>query len=405
MKNILTLKHVCKVFGDRPSVALQLLDQGENKGAIFEKTGQTLSVANASFDIREGEIFVIMGLSGSGKSTLARLLNRLIKPSRGEILLNGEDMAKANDQRLQEIRRKTMSMVFQSFALMPHLSVLDNTAFGLELSGVDLISRRKRALTLLQQVGLDAWANSYPDELSGGMQQRVGLVRALVNDPQILLMDEAFSALDPLIRIQMQDKLLELQSQRKRTIIFISHDLDEAMRIGDRIAIMEDGHIAQIGAPKEIIKAPANDYVHAFFQSVDISTVLKAGDIASHQQAIAIEYESSNLDTAIRQLQQFERKCGYVVNKDLEFLGEVTIDSLKQARKINGSLSNAMTQDIQATPADKPLNKLMGKVAEALCGVPVVDNKGHYQGIVTRAALLRALNYENKEDHVRQPME
>ena len=281
MKTLLTLKNVCKVFGESPKKALKLLDKGLSKDEIFEKTGNTLGVVNASFDINEGEIFVIMGLSGSGKSTLVRLFNRLIEPSRGELILEGQDIAKASKSELRKIRREKMSMVFQSFALMPHMSVIENTAFGLELSGVSKEERNQRALDALSQVGLEAWADSYPSELSGGMQQRVGLARALANDPKILLMDEAFSALDPLIRTEMQDELLKLQQKHKRTIVFISHDLDEAMRIGDRIAIMHDGRVVQVGAPEEILKNPADDYVSSFFRGVDVSTVLSTGDIAS----------------------------------------------------------------------------------------------------------------------------
>ena len=400
MKTVLQLKSVCKVFGEHPGEALRLLDQGENKDNIFEKTGQTLGVVNASFDVYEGEIFVIMGLSGSGKSTLVRLLNRLIEPSRGEILLDSEDIAKADATQLREIRRKTMSMVFQSFALMPHLTVLDNTAFGLELAGVDVETRRERALASLKQVGLDAWADSYPDELSGGMQQRVGLARALAADPRVLLMDEAFSALDPLIRSEMQDELLKLQADSSRTIIFISHDLDEAMRIGDRIAIMEGGRVVQVGTPDEILKNPADDYVRAFFRGVDISTVLTAGDIASRQQTTVIEREGTGVEAAIRRLQKYDRECGYVVGKDLKFLGVVTIDALKKQHQVQGKLSNAVDRGIHAAPTDKPLNEMLGEVAEAPYGVPVVDDKGRYQGVVTRAALLRTLDRENEEDHV-----
>jgi len=286
MKTLLTLKNVCKVFGESPKKALKLLDKGLSKDEIFEKTGNTLGVVNASFDINEGEIFVIMGLSGSGKSTLVRLFNRLIEPSRGELILEGQDIAKASKSELRKIRREKMSMVFQSFALMPHMSVIENTAFGLELSGVSKEERNQRALDALSQVGLEAWADSYPSELSGGMQQRVGLARALANDPKILLMDEAFSALDPLIRTEMQDELLKLQQKHKRTIVFISHDLDEAMRIGDRIAIMHDGRVVQVGAPEEILKNPADDYVSSFFRGVDVSTVLSAGDIASKNKQL-----------------------------------------------------------------------------------------------------------------------
>jgi len=400
MKTILQLKNVCKVFGDDPAAALTLLDQGEDKQEIFEKTGQTLGVVNASFDVYEGEIFVIMGLSGSGKSTLVRLLNRLIEPSRGEILLDGEDIAKANDEQLRNIRRNTMSMVFQSFALMPHLSVLDNTAFGLELSGVDTQTRRERALASLEQVGLAAWADSYPDELSGGMQQRVGLARALANDPKVLLMDEAFSALDPLIRTEMQDELLKLQDEQSRTIIFISHDLDEAMRIGDRIAIMEGGRVVQVGTPDEILKNPADDYVRAFFRGVDISTVLTAGDVASRQQTTVIEREGTGIEAAITRLHEHDRECGYVVGKGLKFLGVATIDSLQQHRKAGGQMADAVIRDVKTVTADTPLNELIGDVAEAHFGLPVIDAKGRYQGVVTRAALLRTLDRESEENNV-----
>ena len=400
MKPILQLKGVCKVFGDDPDTALKLLDQGLGKDEVFQKTGQTLGVVNASFDVHEGEIFVIMGLSGSGKSTLVRMLNRLIEPSRGEIRLEGEDIAAVNDQQLREIRRKTMSMVFQSFALMPHLSVLDNTAFGLELSGVDQATRRERALASLAQVGLEKWAESYPDELSGGMQQRVGLARALANDPKVLLMDEAFSALDPLIRTGMQDELLKLQAESSRTIIFISHDLDEAMRIGDRVAIMEGGHVVQVGTPEEILKRPADDYVRAFFRGVDISTVLTAGDVASRQQTTVIEREGTGIQAAIERLHKHDRECGYVVGKDLRFMGVATIDDLKQQRDADGDMAGAIHRDIKTVTTDTPLNELIGDVATAPFGLPVVDQKGRYQGVVTRAALLLTLDRESEEAHV-----
>ncbi|MEM6405413.1 MAG: glycine betaine/L-proline ABC transporter ATP-binding protein ProV [Pseudomonadota bacterium] len=400
MSIMLQLKNVCKVFGDEPDTALRLLDQGFSKDQIFEQSGQTLGVVNASFEVREGEIFVIMGLSGSGKSTLVRLLNRLIEPSRGEILLHGDDIAKANDERLRDIRRNTMSMVFQSFALMPHLSVLDNAAFGLELSGVDSQTRRERALASLEQVGLAAWADSYPDELSGGMQQRVGLARALANDPKILLMDEAFSALDPLIRTEMQDELIKLQAKHSRTIIFISHDLDEAMRIGDRIAIMEGGRVVQVGTPEDILRNPADDYVRAFFRGVDICAILTAGDIAGHQQTTVIKREGTGVETAIQHLQRYDREYGYVIGKDLTFIGVVTVDTLQQQRQQNGSLSDAILHNIKSVHADTPLNELLGEVAEAPYGVPVVNAQQHYCGVLTRTTLLNALDRESEAPHV-----
>ncbi len=395
MKTLLTLKNVCKVFGESPKKALKLLDKGLSKDEIFEKTGNTLGVVNASFDINEGEIFVIMGLSGSGKSTLVRLFNRLIEPSRGELILEGQDIAKASKSELRKIRREKMSMVFQSFALMPHMSVIENTAFGLELSGVSKEERNQRALDALSQVGLEAWADSYPSELSGGMQQRVGLARALANDPKILLMDEAFSALDPLIRTEMQDELLKLQQKHKRTIVFISHDLDEAMRIGDRIAIMHDGRVVQVGAPEEILKNPADDYVSSFFRGVDVSTVLSAGDIASKKQTTVIRRQGTGIETAIIQLQETDREHGYLVNNDLTYIGIVTIDSLKDARKLGESIEKAIIQGIEPIQTDQPLNELLGIVADAPYGPPIIDNDRVFKGALTRASLLRILDSEN----------
>ena len=395
MKTLLTLKNVCKVFGELPKKALKLLDKGLSKDEIFEKTGNTLGVVNASFDINEGEIFVIMGLSGSGKSTLVRLFNRLIEPSRGELILEGQDIAKASKSELRKIRREKMSMVFQSFALMPHMSVIENTAFGLELSGVSKEERNQRALDALSQVGLEAWADSYPSELSGGMQQRVGLARALANDPKILLMDEAFSALDPLIRTEMQDELLKLQQKHKRTIVFISHDLDEAMRIGDRIAIMHDGRVVQVGAPEEILKNPADDYVSSFFRGVDVSTVLSAGDIASKKQTTVIRREGTGIETAIIQLQETDREHGYLVNNDLTYIGIVTIDSLKDARKLGESIEKAIIQGIEPIQTDQPLNELLGVVADAPYGPPIIDDDRVFKGALTRANLLRILDSES----------
>jgi len=395
MKTLLTLKNVCKVFGESPKKALKLLDKGLSKDEIFEKTGNTLGVVNASFDINEGEIFVIMGLSGSGKSTLVRLFNRLIEPSRGELILEGQDIAKASKSELRKIRREKMSMVFQSFALMPHMSVIENTAFGLELSGVSKEERNQRALDALSQVGLEAWADSYPSELSGGMQQRVGLARALANDPKILLMDEAFSALDPLIRTEMQDELLKLQQKHKRTIVFISHDLDEAMRIGDRIAIMHDGRVVQVGAPEEILKNPADDYVSSFFRGVDVSTVFSAGDIASKKQTTVIRREGTGIETAIIQLQETDREHGYLVNNDLTYIGIVTIDSLKDARKLGESIEKAIIQGIEPIQTDQPLNELLGVVADAPYGPPIIDDDRVFKGALTRASLLRILDSES----------
>ena len=305
-----SVKNLFKIFGPHPKKALAMLEKGLDKEAIFEKTETTIGVQNASFEIYTGEIFVIMGLSGSGKSTMVRMINRLIEPTVGQVFIDGEDIVSMTNDELVKMRRKKMSMVFQSFALMPHMTVLQNAAFGLEMDGIDKQTREARALQALEQVGLEAWAGSMPDELSGGMQQRVGLARGLAVDPDILLMDEAFSALDPLIRTEMQDELLKLQAKAKRTIVFISHDLDEAMRIGDRIAIMEGGSVVQVGTPEEILQNPADDYVRAFFRGVDPTNILTAGDIATDTQVTIVITDGKNPRAALQRLIKNDRDYG-----------------------------------------------------------------------------------------------
>lgn len=395
MTDKIVVKDLYKVFGDRPDQAMQMINDGIDKAEIFDKTGQTVGVCGASFTVRQGEIFVVMGLSGSGKSTLVRLLNRLIEPTAGQVLYDGTDIAAMNDEELRELRRRDMSMVFQSFALMPHMSVVDNAAFGLELAGVAEDERQSRALDALDQVGLKAQANSYPDELSGGMQQRVGLARALANDPSVMLMDEAFSALDPLIRTEMQDELLTLQREHKRTIIFISHDLDEAMRIGDRIAIMEGGIVVQVGTPEEILNNPANDYVKSFFRGVDVSTILTAKDIVVKRQVTVIEREGVGLKTALNRLRNEDREYGYIVGDKLDFHGIISVDSVDQAIKSGADkLSAAFLPDIQAVSHDTQLSDLIGTVAHTPCGVPVINENGKYLGVINRANLLATLDRE-----------
>ncbi|MDG4562101.1 MAG: glycine betaine/L-proline ABC transporter ATP-binding protein ProV [Candidatus Competibacter sp.] len=393
----IAIRKLYKIFGDNPKVALPLLEQGVDKAKIFERTGQSVGVMNASFDIHEGEIFVIMGLSGSGKSTLVRLLNRLIEPTSGQILVDGEDIAVLPEEGLRNLRRRKMSMVFQSFALLPHINVIDNAAFGLELSAVPRATRYERALAALDQVGLKTYAESYPDELSGGMKQRVGLARALANDPDILLMDEAFSALDPLIRAEMQDQLLDLQTQQQRTIVFISHDLDEAMRIGDRIAIMEGGRVVQVGTPEEILRNPADDYVSSFFRGVDASKILTARDVARTEHATLIDRQGTGIRAALQQISSRLEDYGYVVGPNRAFHGVVSADSLRAAgRGEDVPLKQAFLPDIDPIPADKPLNELLCTVAQAPCGVPVVDPERHYLGVITKANLLLALNGEEE---------
>lgn len=389
------IKNLYKIFGEHPDRAFKLIEAGLHKDQIFEKTGLTVGVKNASLAIEEGEIFVIMGLSGSGKSTMVRLLNRLIKPTRGQVMIDGEDIAQVSEEKLRNIRRSKISMVFQSFALMPHLNVLDNTAFGLELSGMPQAERHQKALDALRQVGLENHANSYPDELSGGMRQRVGLARAMAINPDILLMDEAFSALDPLIRTEMQDELIRLQSQQQRTIVFISHDLDEAMRIGDRIAIMQGGEVIQVGTPEEILNNPANDYVKTFFKGVDISQVFSAKDIARRRHISLIRKTPGfGPRAALKLLQDEDHDYGYVVERGQKYIGIVSVESLKQALSQGQSLDSALLSAPEAVDADTSLNELISQVAQSPCGVPVTSADGIFIGIINKGTLLQALDKE-----------
>lgn len=395
MAKQITIDHVFKVFGDTPQTALDLARQGLDKKDILAQTGQSIGVFDASFTIEAGEIFVVMGLSGSGKSTLVRMLNRLVEPTAGRILVDGQDINALGDRALRALRRKDISMVFQSFALMPHLTVLDNAAFGLELAGVDRAERQRQAALALDQVGLAGWGASYPDELSGGMQQRVGLARALASDPSILLMDEAFSALDPIIRTEMQSELLRLQQVRRRTIVFISHDLDEAMRIGDRIAIMKDGEVVQVGTPDEILRIPANDYVRSFVRGVDAAAVFKAGDIARQRLTVVNEHSDRGARAALQRIEGHDDDFAYVVSPTKQYLGTVSADSLRTAlRGHTGPLGlhHAYIGCVEPIAAQAPVAELFGQVAQAPCALPVVDADGRLRGAISKTTLLRFLD-------------
>ncbi|WP_337178074.1 glycine betaine/L-proline ABC transporter ATP-binding protein ProV [Hydrogenophaga borbori] len=395
MAKDIQIDHVFKVFGDDPEAALALVREGCSKQEILARTGQSIGVFDAHFDIQAGEIFVIMGLSGSGKSTLVRLLNRLIEPSAGRVVIDGRNIFEHSDRELRALRRKDISMVFQSFALMPHMTVRDNTAFGLELAGVDKATRLAQADEALSQVGLAGWGDSSPDELSGGMPQRGGLARALASDPSILLMDEAFSALDPIIRTDMQSELLRLQEVKRRTIVFISHDLDEAMRIGDRIAIMKDGQVVQVGTPEEILREPADDYVRNFVRGVDAAAVFKAGDIARRSQVVVAESPTRGARAALSMLEQQDREYAFVVCTQERFQGMVSVESLRAALKGHEGplgLQHAFLPGVQALEAGHPVNELFGQVAQAPGPLPVVGANGRYVGAISKTTLLRFMD-------------
>jgi glycine betaine/proline transport system ATP-binding protein len=398
MKYKLEVKNLYKVFGNKPKKAIQMLGSGASKESIFSQTGMTVAVQDASLQIKEGEIFVVMGLSGSGKSTLVRLLNRLIEPTLGQVLIDDEDITLLDKKSLRAVRRDKVSMVFQSFALLPHLTVLDNAAFGLELSGEPKDARHEKAMKALNQVGLEANAMSYPDELSGGMQQRVGLARALANDPDILLMDEAFSALDPLIRTEMQDELLHLQHAHRRTIIFISHDLDEAMRIGDRIAIMQDGEVIQVGKPSEILRSPENDYVKSFFKGVDVSNVFNAGDITTQNNVKVIKQAANaDLSQAITDLDNNETSYAYVTDEENNFRGVLLTEDLPAKLSKQSQFEKAFLE-IESITNTTQIDEIIGQVAASPCPVPVVDEDNKYQGVISQNLLLATLDRKGKNE-------
>ncbi|MBP9616454.1 MAG: glycine betaine/L-proline ABC transporter ATP-binding protein ProV [Aliarcobacter sp.] len=391
MNKKLVIKNVFKVFGENPKKALKMLESGLSKDEIFKKTGMTIGVQDASFEINEGEIFVIMGLSGSGKSTLVRLLNRLIEPSSGNIYIDETDITNLNDKELIDIRRKKISMVFQSFALMPHMNILDNVSFGLELSGIEKSKRYEAAKYALDQVGLSNYGESYPNELSGGMQQRVGLARALANNPDIMLMDEAFSALDPLIRTEMQDELLELQEKDKRTIVFISHDLDEAIRIGDRIAIMQNGEVCQVGTPEEIINNPANDYVKSFFKGVDVTSVLNASHIVKKTHSTIINKESTGIKSALQYISDFDEDYCYFVEKSGKHIGLLTVESLKKQQKSNGTIHDAIINE-KTINENLPISEFISDIANNIYPTAVIDDNGKYKGTISKSRLLKVFD-------------
>lgn len=396
MTEQIVLDHVFKVYGDHPKQALDLVKKGKSKEEILAETGQSIGVFDANFSIQKGEVFVIMGLSGSGKSTLVRMLNSLIRPSSGHVLIDGKDINSYSDKKLRELRRKDISMVFQSFALMPHMTVRDNVSFGLELSGIAKAKQFDAAETALTQVALSGWGDHYPDELSGGMQQRVGLARALASDPSILLMDEAFSALDPIIRTEMQSEILRLQQAKRRTIVFISHDLDEAMRIGDRIAIMKDGHVVQIGAPEEILRNPANEYVRKFVKGVDATAVFKAGDIVRKTQTVLVaESPSKGARAGLQILEDEDRDYAAVVDPNHRYLGIVSADSLRAAIKNHEGptgLQHAFLPNVEAIPVNYPISELFGHVAQAPHAIPVIDENQHYCGAISKTTLLKFMD-------------
>ncbi len=384
------VENIYKIFGPSPKQVIPLLQEGVDKSEILKKHKHSVGVNDASFSVEEGEIFVVMGLSGSGKSTLIRCLNHLIKPSSGRILIDGSDITAANSAELREIRRKKITMVFQNFALLPHKTVLENVAFGLEIQNIKPEERRKKANEMLEIVGLKGYGNSYPNELSGGMQQRVGLARALATEADILLMDEAFSALDPLIRKDMQNELLNLQQKMKKTIIFITHDLDEALKIGDRIAIMKDGKIVQTGTAEDILQNPADDYVKEFTQDVNRAKIITASSIMRDAESIVLQ--KAGLRTAARKMGDLGISSIFVTAKDGTLLGIVTIDQVSSLiEKGMDSLKTIIDKNIETVYLDSSIDEVIPLFLNSRYPVAVIDSENKLQGIIFKSTLLAGI--------------
>ncbi len=391
------VKNLYKIYGPKPQKALEMVKKGAKKEGLLKKTGNSIGINNASFEVSEGEIFVVMGLSGSGKSTMIRCLNRLIEPTDGEIIIDGENICECDSKKMLEIRRKKITMVFQHFALFPHRTVAENVAYGLEVQKSSKEYRKKKAYESLDMVGLKGYEESYPSQLSGGMQQRVGLARALATDADILLMDEAFSALDPLIRTEMQDELMAIQEDMKKTIIFITHDLDEALKIGDRIAIMKEGEVVQIGTPEEILEHPADDYVKTFIKDVNRTKVLTASAVMKKPDAIITKKDGIHM--AVRKMEASKISSIFVVNKEKVLQGIITIDSAIDAlKKGETDINKLLIQDVEKTDPDTPLVDLLPVAVHAKYPIAVVNEQQRLLGIIVRVTVLAGIAGEEVED-------
>ncbi|MGY0693821.1 quaternary amine ABC transporter ATP-binding protein [Virgibacillus sp. FSP13] len=383
------LEHVSKIFGSKPKSVLPKVKEGMSKQEILAKTGHTVGVYDASMEIKQGEIFVIMGLSGSGKSTLIRCFNLLNKPTSGSILIDGEDIVKYNSSKLKKVRQEKIAMVFQHFGLFNHRTILANVEYGLEIRNVSKEERQEIARKNIESVGLKGYEEKYPDQLSGGMQQRVGLARALANDPDILLMDEPFSALDPLIRREMQLELLDIQERLQKTIIFITHDVNEAFKLGDRVAVMKDGRVIQTGTPEEIIESPANDYISDFIKDIDRSKVFQAEHVMIKPNALVSMKDGLNV--AVKEMEKHNISSVFVVDRQRHVKGIVTIDDAIAGIKEKKSLQDVMLTDISIVQRDEYVNELIAKTLESKFPLAVVNEENKLIGFILRVHVLSGL--------------
>lgn len=390
-KEKIRIEGLYKIFGKKPEAARDLHQKGVDKDEILAKTGQAVGVADASFEVFEGETLVVMGLSGSGKSTLIRCVNRLIEPSFGSVYIDGQDITKLEPEELRLIRQRKFGMVFQSFALFPHKTVAENAEYGLELQGVEKDERRAKAVEVLESVGLAGWEDYYPENLSGGMKQRVGLARALAIEPDILLMDEAFSALDPLIRSDMQDELLSLESQVRKTILFITHDLDEALKMGDRIVLMKDGAVVQIGTPEEILSKPATEYVERFVRNVDRSKVLTAGDVMLKPRPVSFVKDGPHV--ALKTMKEHGLSGIYITRQSGELVGYLAVeDAAKVIKQGDDWLDHIYSfENVPKAGPDDAIRDLFTPLGDKSWPIAVIRPDRKLIGIVLRGSVFAAL--------------
>lgn len=388
-ESIISIKNVYKLYGNNRSEAVSMLDSGADKDSVYRKTGVTAALSDINLDIKRGEIFVVIGLSGSGKSTLLRCLNRLHRPTSGSISFEGAELGSMNKTELLALRRNKISMVFQSFGLMDHRDVLGNVAYGLEVRGMPKVEREKKAMELIAMVGLNGWENKNCDQLSGGMRQRVGIARALANDPEVLLMDEPFSALDPLVRRDMQFELLSLQRKLKKTVVFVTHDIDEAFKLGDTVAIMRDGKIVQVGTPEQMSANPADDYVREFIGAADKTKVLTVKNIMMTPSCLICRTDGA--EHAIREMRKNALSTVYVVDADLRLEGVLTISEAIRALREGLSVGEVMAHNVETTTEDALVADILPIAAETLYPIAVMDSENHLRGIVTKAGVLSSL--------------
>jgi glycine betaine/proline transport system ATP-binding protein len=386
------VESIYKIYGNRPQAALKMIEEGYDNAQILSETGQAVGVVDASFDVNEGETVVVMGLSGSGKSTLIRCINRLVPPTKGKVWIDDTEVTSLDDEGLRTLRRDRLSMVFQHFALFPHMTILENVAYGLRIQGVEIQDRNDAAVKALESVGLSGWEDSLPEHMSGGMKQRVGLARALATDPDILLMDEPFSALDPLIRTEVQDELLAMEEKLQKTIIFITHDLDEALKMGDRIVLMKDGRVVQIGTSEQILTAPANEYVRNFVEDVDVTKVLNAEDIMKPAKTVA--YPKDGPRTALHKMERAGLSGIFAVTRDGTFKGHIGADALSEA--VEKGSADTVEELIEAyeeltVQPDTPIREVFQLMHQHSSPVAVVDGSKRLKGVIVRGGVIGGL--------------